>query len=256
MTTWLVLSSLLVVVSAFNIDTKNAVVHSAPAGGYFGYSLDFYNEEKGMPVLVVGAPESETTNPNLRGIRRPGAVYVCSVNKPTCREVHVDKKRGNEHRLNGSTLAPIEDKAYQFFGATVVSNNKHDKLLYRDCEMCAAPKYKYFFSKFEVIEPRRFMLLCLRMGLPILRNSHPADKSVSFRGLRDDIIMGCPFYTDYVTVKDAKTQERKPQYDVGKVVIFFQTAPGVFDRTSVILGEDQWGRFGFSLAAAGDLNQD
>uniref|UniRef100_A0A0N4VXU6 Integrin_alpha2 domain-containing protein n=1 Tax=Haemonchus placei TaxID=6290 RepID=A0A0N4VXU6_HAEPC len=43
--------------------------------------------------LVVGAPESDTTNPNLRGIRRPGAVYVCSVNKPTCREVHVDKKR-------------------------------------------------------------------------------------------------------------------------------------------------------------------
>ncbi|PIO58713.1 FG-GAP repeat protein, partial [Teladorsagia circumcincta] len=31
---------------------------------------------------------------------------------------------------------------------------------------------------------------------------------------------------------------------------------GVFDRTSVIVGEDQWGRFGFSLAAAGDLNQD
>ncbi|VDP02768.1 unnamed protein product [Heligmosomoides polygyrus] len=73
---------------------------------------------------------------------------------------------------------------------------------------------------------------------------------------RDDIIMGCPFYTDYVTVKDVKTQERKPQYDVGKVVVFFQTAPGVFDRTTVIVGEDQWGRFGFSLAVAGDLNQD
>ncbi|KJH49072.1 FG-GAP repeat protein [Dictyocaulus viviparus] len=73
---------------------------------------------------------------------------------------------------------------------------------------------------------------------------------------RDDIIMGCPFYTDYVTVKDVKTQERKPQYDVGKVVVFFQTAPGVFDQHSVIVGEDQWGRFGFSLAATGDLNQD
>uniref|UniRef100_A0A1I7WZ37 Integrin_alpha2 domain-containing protein n=1 Tax=Heterorhabditis bacteriophora TaxID=37862 RepID=A0A1I7WZ37_HETBA len=78
--------------------------------------------------------------------------------------------------------------------------------------------------------------------------------SLSFS--RDDIIMGCPFFTDYVTVKDAKTQERKPQYDVGKVIVFFQTAPGVFDRTVAIVGEDQWGRFGFSLAAAGDLNQD
>ncbi|RCN42833.1 hypothetical protein ANCCAN_11169 [Ancylostoma caninum] len=94
MRAWLVISSLLLVVHlrAFNIDTKNAVVHSMPSG-YFGYSLDFYNEEKGMPVLVVGAPEAETTNPYLRGIRRPGAVYVCSVNKATCREVHVDKKR-------------------------------------------------------------------------------------------------------------------------------------------------------------------
>lgn len=128
MKAWLVVTSLLVVTSAFNIDTKNAVVHTMPSMGYFGYSLDFYNEEKGMPVLVVGAPESETTNPNLRGIRRPGAVFVCSVNKPTCREVHIDKKQGNERRLNGSSLAPIEDKAYQFFGATVKSNNKHDRL--------------------------------------------------------------------------------------------------------------------------------
>uniref|UniRef100_A0A0N4XEN7 Integrin alpha pat-2 (inferred by orthology to a C. elegans protein) n=1 Tax=Nippostrongylus brasiliensis TaxID=27835 RepID=A0A0N4XEN7_NIPBR len=112
---------------------------------YFHFSIfllkiNFYR-------LVVGAPESESTNPNLRGIRRPGAVYVCSVNKPTCREIHVDKKQGNERRLNGSVLAPIENKAHQFFGATVKSNNKHDKII-----MCA-PKYKYFFSKFEVIEP-------------------------------------------------------------------------------------------------------
>ena len=45
---------------------------------------------------------------------------------------------------------------------------------------------------------------------------------------RDDIIVGCPFFTDYATVKDAKTQERKPQYDVGKVIVFFQTAPVKF----------------------------
>ncbi|VDO72602.1 unnamed protein product [Haemonchus placei] len=259
---------------------------------------------------------------------------------------------GNEHRLNGSTLSPIEDKAYQFFGATVKSNNKHDKLL-----MCA-PKYKYFFSKFEVIEPvgscffaengfektqefspcrqeparhgrhrfgygqcgfsaalpdrytkadeRAFIgapgvwywqgavfsqnirnltdrpnteyggkeydhdmmgyatasgdldgdgvddivagvprgnelagkLVLYTSKLKMLVNL--TDPSSSQQGQycgsslavtdlnkdgRDDIIMGCPFYTDYVTVKDVKTQERKPQYDVGKVVVFFQTAP-------------------------------
>uniref|UniRef100_A0A8R1EAR6 Uncharacterized protein n=1 Tax=Caenorhabditis japonica TaxID=281687 RepID=A0A8R1EAR6_CAEJA len=144
--TWLLLVGLLSATVAFNVDTKNAVLHHM-AGSYFGYSLDFYNEQKGMPILVVGAPEAETTNPNLAGIRRPGAVYACSVNRPTCREVHVDKQKGNLKKLNGSHLVPIEDKANQFFGATVKANDKHDKLL-----MCA-PKYKYFYSKFEVIEP-------------------------------------------------------------------------------------------------------
>ncbi|KAJ1363342.1 Integrin alpha pat-2 [Parelaphostrongylus tenuis] len=382
MRAWVVLTSLFVSSNTFNIDTKNVVLHTMPSG-YFGYSLDFYNEEKGMPVLVVGAPESESTNPSLRGIRRPGAVFTCSVNKATCREIHVDKKPGNERRLNGSVLAPIENKAYQYFGATVKSNKKHDKLL-----MCA-PKYKYFFSKFEVIEPvgtcffaengfshteefapcrqeparhgrHRFgygqcgfsaalptnykkgdervfigapgvwywqgavfsqnvrnvtdrpnteyggkeydhdmlgyatasgdldgdgnddivagvprgnglagkLVLYtsrLKMLLNLTDSISPQQgqycgSSVAVTDLnkdgRDDIITGCPFYTDYVTVKDVKTQERKPQYDVGKVVVFFQTAPGVFDRQEVIVGEDQWGRFGHSLAAVGDLNQD
>ncbi|KIH46105.1 hypothetical protein ANCDUO_23844 [Ancylostoma duodenale] len=40
-----------------------------------------------------------------------------------------EETKGNERRLNGSHLAPIEDKAYQFFGATVKSNKKHDKLI-------------------------------------------------------------------------------------------------------------------------------
>ncbi|CAI4229164.1 unnamed protein product [Auanema sp. JU1783] len=370
-------------VNSFNIDTKNALVHTMNSG-YFGYSLDFYNEQKGMPVLVVGAPESETTNPNLRGIRRPGAVYVCSVNRPTCREVHIDQKQGNEKRLNGSVLAPIEDKSHQFFGGTIRSNKKHDRLM-----MCA-PKYKYFFSKFEVIEPvgtcfyaengfskteefpackqeparhgrhrlgygqcgfsaaipdrmnkndeRVFIgapgvwywqgaifsqslknftdrpntdyahekkydhdmmgyatatgdldgdgIDDVVAGLP--RGDDLAGKLVLYTsGLkrivnltdtvsaqpgqycgssiivtdinkdgRDDIITGCPFYTDYVTVVDAKTQERKPQYDVGKVLIYLQTAPGVFSKPQAVVGEDQYGRFGYSLAVAGDLNQD
>lgn len=42
---------------------------------------------------------------------------------------YMSVSEGNERRLNGSVLAPIEDKAYQFFGATVKSNKKHDKLI-------------------------------------------------------------------------------------------------------------------------------
>lgn len=40
-----------------------------------------------------------------------------------------------------------------------------------------------------------------------------------------DLIVGSPFYTDYKSVLDAKTQERKPQYDIGKVYVYIQTGP-------------------------------
>ncbi|CAJ0578657.1 unnamed protein product, partial [Mesorhabditis spiculigera] len=380
---WAVLLTLFTVTHAFNVDTKNAVIHQNAATGRFGYSLDFYYEQKNTPVLVVGAPEAASGNPALRGIRDPGTVYSCSVNRPGCQELHIDKKQGNERRLNGSHMAEIENKAYQRFGATVRSNKKHDKIM-----MCA-PNYKYFFSRFEVIEPigtcffaedgfaktqeyptckqeparhGRHRLGYGQCGFSVaipdknkrgedrlfvggpgvwywqgavfsqnLRNISdrpnteigpaPLDHDMmgyatatgdfdgdgiddvvagvprgnnlqgklvlwtpSLRHLtnltdttspqagqycgsaviatdlnkdgRDDIVMGCPFYTDYVSVMDAKTQERKPQYDVGKVVVFLQNEVGTFDKQIVIVGDDQWGRFGFSLAAAGDLNQD
>uniref|UniRef100_A0A0N5BHX5 Integrin_alpha2 domain-containing protein n=1 Tax=Strongyloides papillosus TaxID=174720 RepID=A0A0N5BHX5_STREA len=72
----------------------------------------------------------------------------------------------------------------------------------------------------------------------------------------DDIIVGSPFYTDYKTVKDIKTQERKPQYDVGKVTVFLQTSVGTFDEGTSIIGTSQWGRFGYSVASTGDINGD
>ncbi|VDK54636.1 unnamed protein product [Anisakis simplex] len=72
----------------------------------------------------------------------------------------------------------------------------------------------------------------------------------------DDIIVGSPFYTDYVTVKDVKTQEQKPRYEVGKVMVFFQSAAHDFPKWESIVGHSEWSRFGFSLAAVGDLNQD
>uniref|UniRef100_A0A0N4Z9E8 Integrin_alpha2 domain-containing protein n=1 Tax=Parastrongyloides trichosuri TaxID=131310 RepID=A0A0N4Z9E8_PARTI len=72
----------------------------------------------------------------------------------------------------------------------------------------------------------------------------------------DDVIVGSPFYTDYKTVKDIKTQERKPQYDVGKVTIFLQTSVGTFNDGISIIGTTQWSRFGHSLSATGDINGD
>ncbi|GMR41877.1 hypothetical protein PMAYCL1PPCAC_12072, partial [Pristionchus mayeri] len=374
------LASLAIPGLSFNIDTKNAVIHNK-ANVKFGYSLDFYYEAEGVPILAVGAPEAETQNPQLRGIRKAGAVYACSLADPaTCREIFADNDLGNEKRLNGSRMTTIEDKSKQFFGATVSASRKHDKLM-----MCA-PQYKYFFTKFEVIEPvgacffletgaqkavelsscrqdnqkhgrhrlgygqcgfsasvpdeggRSFIgapgMFYWQGGIFSQANLNFTDRlnttyspkeydhnmmgysvatgdfngdgkedavagaprgddlagklvlytsslkhilnltdttsapqtgqycghSIAVTDLnndgRDDIVTGCPFFTDYVTKVDKKTQERKPQYEVGKVLVYIQTAPGVFAKPVAIIGEEEWGRFGFSLAHAGDLNQD
>ncbi|EJD76094.1 integrin alpha pat-2 [Loa loa] len=72
----------------------------------------------------------------------------------------------------------------------------------------------------------------------------------------DDIIVGSPFYTDYKTVMDVKTQEHKPRYDIGKVMVFFQGPDHDFPKWESLLGHTEWSRFGYSIAAAGDLNQD
>lgn len=40
----------------------------------------------------------------------------------------------------------------------------------------------------------------------------------------DDLIVGSPFYTDYTTVLDVKTQEHKPQYDIGKIYVYIQSS--------------------------------
>lgn len=39
-----------------------------------------------------------------------------------------------------------------------------------------------------------------------------------------DLIVGSSFFTDYQSVQDVKTQERKPRYDIGKVYVYIQTA--------------------------------
>ena len=54
---------------------------------------------------------------------------------------------GNERRLNGSRSLSIEDKSGQMLGATVVTSRDGSSAL------ACAPHYKYFFSKFEVVEP-------------------------------------------------------------------------------------------------------
>uniref|UniRef100_A0A1I8EW13 Integrin_alpha2 domain-containing protein n=1 Tax=Wuchereria bancrofti TaxID=6293 RepID=A0A1I8EW13_WUCBA len=327
--------------------------------------------------LLVGSPKANS-GAKQPGVTNGGAVFRCSVEKPLCSEIFLDRK-GNEKRLNGSHLLQIEEKSGQMLGATVRVSKKGNSVV-----VCA-PHYKYFFSKFEVIEPvgtcfyatngfenieefascrqeparhghHRFGYgMCgfsatipddgnerLYIGAPgayywqgtifaqNIRNQldrpntrdGPAHhdnynlgyslaagdfdgdgledvvtgvprgnelvgavyifnhKLISLKNLTDmngqkgqffgaavavtdlnndgydDIIVGSPFYTDYKTVMDVKTQEHKPRYDIGKVMVFFQGTDHDFPKWESLLGHTEWSRFGYSIAATGDLNQD
>uniref|UniRef100_A0A7E4WBD7 Integrin_alpha2 domain-containing protein n=1 Tax=Panagrellus redivivus TaxID=6233 RepID=A0A7E4WBD7_PANRE len=135
---WLFLAG----ISGFNIDTQKALVHRSSTGGSFGYSLDFY-QSGNTKLLLVGAPFGQS---NQRGITNGGVVYACDVRNQRCSQMHFDQT-GNEQRLNGSHRLPIEEKSNQMFGATVVTSKSGNAAL------ACAPHYKYFFSKFEVVEP-------------------------------------------------------------------------------------------------------
>uniref|UniRef100_A0AC35TM88 Integrin_alpha2 domain-containing protein n=1 Tax=Rhabditophanes sp. KR3021 TaxID=114890 RepID=A0AC35TM88_9BILA len=126
---------------AFNIDTKKAIIHRVQADSLFGWSLDFMNNKKDF-FLIVGAPKAQSAGNRL--IKQGGAVYSCQTTSNKCQELLFDRQ-GNENRLNGSRSLPIEDKSYQLFGSTVVASGNNI--------LACAPHYKYFFSKFEVIEP-------------------------------------------------------------------------------------------------------
>ncbi|VDM95117.1 unnamed protein product [Thelazia callipaeda] len=386
----LLLLDLIQISICFNIDVRHTVVHRSSANSMFGYSIDFYQYD-GMTFLLVGSPKANSSA-KQPGVRSSGAVFRCSVDKPLCSEIFLDRKGydlleinkahifiGNEKRLNGSHLLQIEEKSGQMLGATIRVSKKGDTVL-----VCA-PHYKYFFSKFEVIEPvgtcfyassgfenieefascrqeparhghhRLGYGMCgfsaaiandgkdlLYIGAPgayywqgavfaqSVKNKFdkpntrdgPAhhdnnnlgysvaagdfdgdgiddvvagvprgnnlvgavyifnNKLISLRNLTDkngqkgqffgaavavtdlnddgydDVIVGSPFYTDYKTVMDVKTQEHKPRYDIGKVMVFFQGPDHDFPKWESLLGHTEWSRFGHSIAAAGDLNQD
>ncbi|TKR77446.1 hypothetical protein L596_018418 [Steinernema carpocapsae] len=369
--------ALFAVSAAFNVDTRYPVVHGKVQGSQFGYSIAFYHERNDNNMLIVGAPKANSEM-FRKDVKQSGAVYQCLVDGRHCREILFDRE-GNNLRMNGTRTAPIDEKSHQFLGFSVATNKKGGSVL------ACAPHYKYFFSKFEVIEPvgtcwygsdgfnniqefapcrqeparhgrHRFgygmcgfsaaipddgrrlfigapgnyywqgsmysqntrnvtdrpntldgpartdhhmlgysqavgdfdgdgfddvaagvpraddlrgMVYVYTQGLkPIVNLTDPNGQvgqyfghsitvgDVNKDGL-DDIIVGSPMYTDYTTVKDLKTQEHKPQYEVGKVSIFLQRGTrGSFEDPIHIIGKTQWGRLGFSIAYAGDLNHD
>uniref|UniRef100_A0A914LSE6 Integrin alpha-2 domain-containing protein n=2 Tax=Meloidogyne TaxID=189290 RepID=A0A914LSE6_MELIC len=371
----LILFTLFIGIEGFNVDTKNAQIHRRPNTG-FGYTVDFaYRDSRNRKLtLLVGAPFAQTSQ---RRLQNTGAVYGCEVDTNLCVEIFFDQK-GNELRLNGTSLLPIEEKSHQMFGATIVASKNGDNVL------ACAPHYKYFFAKFDVVEPvgscyysrdyfskiqefapcrqeparhghhRLGYGMCgfsaavpdfgnerlfisapgawywqgsvfsqnihnitdrpntadgpaytdnQELGYSTATGDFDGDKlddivvgvprgneligmvSIYSRQLKPianltekdgqrgqyfgasvavldfnndglaDIVVGSPLYINWANV-DGKTQERKPQYDIGKISVYIQTGIGTFREPVIILGHEQWSRFGYSLAAAGDLNGD
>lgn len=67
-----------------------------------------------------------------------------------------------------------------------------------------------------------------------------------------DIIVGAPFYTN----NEDSSSGVKSTYEIGRIYVYFQSADHKFDKKLTINGQKEWGRFGFDVAAVGDLNQD
>uniref|UniRef100_A0A915JII3 Uncharacterized protein n=1 Tax=Romanomermis culicivorax TaxID=13658 RepID=A0A915JII3_ROMCU len=67
-----------------------------------------------------------------------------------------------------------------------------------------------------------------------------------------DIIVGAPLFINMET-GSAGVQST---YEIGRVYVYFQSPTHTFDKPVTINGHREWGRFGYDVAAAGDLNQD
>ncbi|KAK4875830.1 hypothetical protein RN001_012252 [Aquatica leii] len=108
-----VIVSNLLLVCSFNIDTFNYVQHKGQNASMFGFTIATHKEH-GTSWIIVGAPEaqSEVTNTPIKG----GVVYKCITrNDNGCDEIIFNDERSERDKK------PIDDKNYQWFGATVSS---------------------------------------------------------------------------------------------------------------------------------------
>ncbi|RZF48596.1 hypothetical protein LSTR_LSTR008556, partial [Laodelphax striatellus] len=119
----------------FNVDTLNYIRHRGEPGSMFGFSVAVH-KERGYSWVLVGAPEAET--PRQPGVRRGGAVYRCDINRDdACQEVVFDPNGNN----NNSAGSQIDQKSYQWFGATVRSSGGDEARV-----VACAPRYVYYSS--------------------------------------------------------------------------------------------------------------
>ena len=64
----------------------------------------------------------------------------------------------------------------------------------------------------------------------------------------DDVIVGAPLFTHYSNTEG--------KFETGRVYIAYQSRTNSFSRIDKLDGENSRARFGLSVAAIGDINQD
>ncbi|XP_072105551.1 integrin alpha-5-like [Mobula birostris] len=103
---------------AFNLDSLNPTVFRGPRHSYFGFSVEFFSPHPETPVVLIGAPKANTSQPN---ITESGAVYSCSwgLNDTDCQQIPFDLT-GNRPYNESEEL---ELKSSQWLGATIRSRN-------------------------------------------------------------------------------------------------------------------------------------
>ncbi|XP_043931058.1 integrin alpha-V [Protopterus annectens] len=123
----------------FNLDVDIPTVYTGPSGSYFGFSVDFFAPPTASVDLLIGAPKANTSQPD---IVEGGAVYKCKWGSNSeCYLINFDSE-GNRLRNPDD---PPEFKSYQWFGASVRSQNANI--------LACAPMYHWATTKKTEREP-------------------------------------------------------------------------------------------------------
>ncbi|XP_063071491.1 integrin alpha-5-like isoform X1 [Engraulis encrasicolus] len=117
--------------TGFNLDVKERVVYTGPEGSYFGYSVEFYDDNSSSVSILVGAPKANTSQPD---VMEGGAVFLCpwSRSQSKCSILEFDSEGDRSFNINDKDLK-VEFKSHQWFGATVRSHG--------DTVLACAPRY-------------------------------------------------------------------------------------------------------------------
>ncbi|KAJ1188208.1 hypothetical protein NDU88_004971 [Pleurodeles waltl] len=115
------LLSLCAWVSAFNLDTDNAIPKAGDPGSYFGFSLAMHRQLKPQDrrILLVGAPRTKSFPNQIANIT--GGLYSCDIQSPlgTCTRVVFD----NDVETNK------ESRENQWMGVSVQSQGPGGKVV-------------------------------------------------------------------------------------------------------------------------------